>query len=101
MDKKEQIYEMSKIICKACEMGLGVGDCATGSDYHTCGVCCDVAEELYNMSYRKTNAVLEENQKLKHCCSVFERALNNALGIDHAYTDAYKEAEEELRKEEN
>ena len=49
MDKKEQIYEMSKIICKACEMGLGVGDCATECDYHTCGICCDVAKELYDI----------------------------------------------------
>ena len=36
---------------------------------------------------------------LKHVCRVFERALNNALGVDHAYTDAYKAAEEEIRRE--
>ena len=36
---------------------------------------------------------------LKHVCRVFERALNNALGVDHAYTDAYKEAEEEIKRE--
>lgn len=38
-------------------------------------------------------------EHLRHVCRVFERALNNALGIDHAYTNAYEEAEEELRKE--
>ena len=37
--------------------------------------------------------------KLKFTCRVFERALNNALGVDHAYTDAYKAAEEEIRRE--
>lgn len=37
--------------------------------------------------------------KLKFTCRVFERALNNALGVDHAYTDAYKEAEEEIKRE--
>lgn len=36
---------------------------------------------------------------LKHVCRVFERALNNALGVDHAYTDAYKVAEEEIKRE--
>lgn len=36
---------------------------------------------------------------LKHVCRVFERALNNALGIDHAYTNAYKQAEEEIKRE--
>ena len=36
---------------------------------------------------------------LKHVCRVFERALNNALGVNHAYTDAYKAAEEEIKRE--
>ena len=36
---------------------------------------------------------------LKYVCRVFERALNNALGVDHAYTDAYKAAEEEIKRE--
>lgn len=42
----------------------------------------------------------ETVEHLRHVCRIFERALNNALGIDHAYTNAYKEAEEELRREE-
>lgn len=37
--------------------------------------------------------------KLKFTCRVFERALNNALGVDHAYTDAYKNAEKEILEE--
>ena len=36
---------------------------------------------------------------LNHVCRVFERALNNALGVDHSYTDAYKAAEEEIKRE--
>lgn len=36
---------------------------------------------------------------LKHVCRVFERALNNALGVDHSYTDAYKASEEEIKRE--
>lgn len=43
---------------------------------------------------RDTNK--ESVKKLQHVCRVFERALNNALGVDHAYTDAYKEAEAEI-----
>lgn len=41
----------------------------------------------------------ESVTKLKFTCRVLERALNNALGVDHAYTDAYKAAEEEIRRE--
>lgn len=41
----------------------------------------------------------ESVTKLKFTCRVFERALNNALGVDHAYTDTYKAAEEEIRRE--
>ena len=41
----------------------------------------------------------ESVTKLKFTCRVFERALNNALGVDHAYTDAYKAAEEEIKRE--
>ena len=38
-------------------------------------------------------------EHLQFVCRVFERALNNALGIDHAYTDAYKNAEKEILEE--
>lgn len=41
----------------------------------------------------------ESVTKSKFTCRVLERALNNALGVDHAYTDAYKAAEEEIRRE--
>ena len=41
----------------------------------------------------------ESVENLKFVCQVFERALNNALGIDHAYTDAYKNAEQEIIRE--
>lgn len=37
---------------------------------------------------------------LRRVCRIFEIALNNALGIDHNYTDAYEEAEKEYEEEE-
>lgn len=68
-------------------------------------VCCSFgqkeAEMLYNAGYRKMDEVLKENQRLKHCCNVLTKALDNVLGIDHNYTNVYKEAEEELRREES
>ena len=38
-------------------------------------------------------------EHLQFVCRVFERALNNALGMDHAYTDAYRNAEKEILEE--
>jgi|GEM_PF-7090051 len=40
----------------------------------------------------------EDYQKLLRTCRIFEIALNNALGVDHAYTDAFQEAEKEFEK---
>ena len=60
------------------------------------------AETVYNAKFRKQQDVREtdEYKKLVRVCRIFEIALNNALGIDHAYTDAYKEAEKELEERE-
>lgn len=41
----------------------------------------------------------ESVSKLKFTCRVLERALSNALGVDSLYTDAYEEAEKEIRQE--
>lgn len=61
----------------------------------------DISDETTTAKWCPLNpySAKETVEHLRHVCRVFERALNNALGIDHNYTNAYKEAEEELRKE--
>lgn len=61
----------------------------------------DINDETTTAKWCPLNpySVKETVEHLRHVCRVFERALNNALGVDHAYTNAYKEAEEELHKE--
>lgn len=64
MHREEQIQEISKIVCGACEMALGGDgdDCAEGSDYRKCGVCREVAEKLYDKYlYRKAFAYNDES----------------------------------------
>ena len=39
-------------------------------------------------------------QHLLQVCKILEIALNNALGLDYLYTDAYSEAEKEYEAEE-
>ena len=56
-------------------------------------------EAIPQFDIAKTLNKKESVENLKFVCRVFERALNNALGIDHAYTDAYEKAEKEILKE--
>ena len=46
MTEQELRNKIAKEVCYACEMGLGIGDCAEGSDYRKCGVCGDVADSI-------------------------------------------------------
>ena len=46
MNEQELREKIAKHVCCACEMGLGDGDCAEGSDFKKCGVCLDVADAL-------------------------------------------------------
>lgn len=46
MTEQELREKIAKHVCCACEMGLGDGDCAEGSDFKKCGVCLDVADAL-------------------------------------------------------
>ena len=55
--------------------------------------------DILAINGEKPSIEKESVENLKFVCQVFERALNNALGIDHAYTNAYKEAEQEIIKE--
>lgn len=58
MTKEQQIEEMSKFICNACEMGCGFdGECAVGQDgesYKTCRICKETAEKIFESGYRKS-----------------------------------------------
>ena len=57
-DKRDQIEEMAKYCCNACEMGF-VGDCAeNGKDgYKNCGLAKETAEMIYNAGYRKLSEI--------------------------------------------
>jgi hypothetical protein len=46
---KEQIDEIAKFVCNACEMGGGFdGECCDGNDYKKCGISTETAEAIYN-----------------------------------------------------
>ena len=55
MQKQEIIEDIAKLVCGACEMGLGSDgdDCAEGSDYRRCGISMDVAKNIYDLIFKK------------------------------------------------
>lgn len=82
MTKQEQIDEMAKYICNACEMGHGFDGCSYGGreHYKRCSITQKTAKALYDAGYRKireTDDTLEE--QIKHLNTIVER-LDELLG---------------------
>ena len=65
MTKQEQIEEMAKYVCNACEMGHGFDGCSYGGreHYKRCSITQKTAEKLYNAGYRKT----DDFEKCRKC----------------------------------
>lgn len=68
MTRQEQIDEMAKYICNACEMGHGFDGCSYGGreHYKRCSITQKTAKALYDAGYRKireTDDTLEEQVK--------------------------------------
>lgn len=55
MTKQEQVDEMAKYICNACEMGHGFDGCSYGGreHYKRCSITQKTAKALYDAGYRK------------------------------------------------
>lgn len=53
MTKKEQIYEIAKYVCNACEFGI-YGACSKRqTDIKSCSLALGTAKRIYNAGYRK------------------------------------------------
>lgn len=65
MTKQEQIDEMAKYICNACEMGHGFDGCSYGGreHYKRCSITQKTAKALYNAGYCK----VDEFEKCRKC----------------------------------
>lgn len=65
MTKQEQIDEIAKYVCNACEMGHGFDGCSYGGreHYKRCSITQKTAEKLYNAGYRKT----DDFEKCRKC----------------------------------
>lgn len=65
MTKQEQIEEMAKYVCNACEMGHGFDGCSYGGreHYKRCSITQKTAEKLYNAGYRK----IDEFENCRKC----------------------------------
>lgn len=91
MNREEQIQEMSKIICGACENAIGGDgdDCANLHDYKKCEICREVAEKLYDMYlYRKAFAYNDESPEQ----TAFKR------GYEQGYCDGKETVSKELNR---
>lgn len=88
MTKQEQVDEMAKYICNACEMGHGFDGCSYGGreHYKRCSITQKTAKALYNAGYRKTPNdirelidVLSEGAKLKEKLDEFATNLKTHI----------------------
>ena len=88
MTKQEQIDEIAKYVCNACEMGHGFDGCSYGGreHYKRCSITQKTAEKLYNAGYRKTPDdirelidVLAEGAKLKEKLDEFATNLKTHI----------------------
>ena len=73
MTKQEQIEEIAKYVCNACEMGHGFDGCSYGGreHYKRCSITQKTAEKLYNAGYRKAEEVQKETAKV-----IFQKVVN-------------------------
>ena len=80
MTKQEQIEEMAKYVCNACEMGHGFDGCSYGGreHYKRCSITQKTAEKLYNAGYRKIDDLKAENKQLKTECALLDDELRIA-----------------------
>lgn len=67
MTKQEQIDEIAKYVCNACEMGHGFDGCSYGGreHYKRCSITQKTAEKLYNAGYRK----VDEFEECRKCAA--------------------------------
>lgn len=78
MTEQEQIDEMAKYICNACEMGHGFDGCSYGGreHYKRCSITQKTAKALYNVGYRKMKqAQIEEIAKFDKPCYDYNKLL--------------------------
>lgn len=53
MTKKEQIYEIAKYVCNACEFGIYRACSKRQTDIKSCSLALGTARRIYNAGYRK------------------------------------------------
>lgn len=100
-DKQEQIEEIAKYICNACEMGFDIdGDCAEGNNYKTCGISKETAEYIYNAGYRKTFTSDLASDMQKAFKEGYEKGCETCgQAWDNGYNDGYESGKEDGVKE--
>ena len=70
MTRQEQVDEMAKYICNACEMGHGFDGCSYGGreHYKRCSITQKTAKALYNAGYRNISEYEAEIKRLEEKC---------------------------------
>lgn len=53
MTKQEQIYEIAKYVCNACEFGIYRACSKRQTDIKSCSLALGTAKRIYNAGYRK------------------------------------------------
>lgn len=78
MTKKEQIYEIAKYVCNACEFGIYRACRKSQTDVKSCSLALGTARRIYNAGYRKIDDLETENKQLKTECALLDDELRIA-----------------------
>lgn len=78
MTKKEQIYEIAKYVCNACEFGIYRACRKSQTDVKSCSLALTTAKHIYNAGYRKIDDLETENKQLKTECALLDDELRIA-----------------------
>lgn len=67
MTKKEQIYEIAKYVCNACEFGIYRACRKSQTDVKSCSLALGTARRIYNAGYRKVLFDTENGKAVDVC----------------------------------
>lgn len=68
MTKKEQIYEIAKYVCNACEFGIYRACSKRQTDIKSCSLALGTARRIYNAGYRNISEYEAEIKRLEEKC---------------------------------
>ena len=78
MTRQEQIYEIAKYVCNACEFGIYRACRKSQTDVKSCSLALNTAKHIYNAGYRKVDDFEAEDERLREVIRQLNTDYNRA-----------------------